>query len=70
MGTSQDLPWWDIPAWIPQWQIRVARGAVFGLMAGLAFGFLFAIGINVNGNGFGGGIKYGLQLLNSGCPWG
>jgi hypothetical protein len=60
MGTSQDLPWWDIPAWIPRWQIRVARGTVFGLMAGLAFGFLFGIGINVNGNGFGGGIKDGL----------
>jgi hypothetical protein len=60
MGTSQDLPWWDIPTWVPWWQIRVARGAIFGLMAGLAFGSLFGIGINVNGNGFGGGIKAGL----------
>jgi hypothetical protein len=36
MGASQDLPWWEIPAWIPRWKFRLARGIMFGLGAGIA----------------------------------
>jgi hypothetical protein len=35
MGTSRDLPWWDIPAWVPPWQLRLARVLGFGLLVGL-----------------------------------
>ena len=38
MGTSRDLAWWGIPVWTPRWQLRLTRGATFGLLAGLAFG--------------------------------
>ena len=33
MGTSQDLRWWDIPAWMPRWRLRLARGLLAGAAA-------------------------------------
>ncbi len=40
MGTSRDLSWWEIPAWVPLWKLRlifgVAAGLLFGLVVGLA----------------------------------
>ena len=41
MGTSQDLQWWDIPSWIPEWKLRLTRG----LATGLAIGLAVAIGV-------------------------
>ena len=38
MGTSQDLAWWDIPAWISRWKLRLTRGLVAGLALGLGCG--------------------------------
>ena len=39
MGPSRDLPWWEIPAWIPQWRLRVTRGLAVGLPVGAAAAF-------------------------------
>jgi hypothetical protein len=36
MGTSQDLPWWDIPGWIPRRRLRLARGLATGTVIGVA----------------------------------
>jgi hypothetical protein len=33
MGNSQDLRWWDIPAWVPRWRLRLARGLLAGAAA-------------------------------------
>jgi hypothetical protein len=33
MGAGQDLRWWDIPSWVPRWQLRVARGLEAGAAA-------------------------------------
>ena len=41
MGTSQDLRWWDIPGWIPEWKLRLTRG----LATGVAIGLAAAIGV-------------------------
>jgi hypothetical protein len=35
MGTSRDLAWWDIPNWIPRWQLRLAGVLGFGFLAGI-----------------------------------
>jgi hypothetical protein len=45
MGSSQDLPWWDIPRWIPRWKIRLTRGLATGLTVGLTVGL--AVGTSV-----------------------
>ena len=34
MGTSRDLPWWEISTWIPQWKLHIARGLAIGLAVG------------------------------------
>jgi hypothetical protein len=36
MGDGRDLRWWEIPAWIPRWKLRLARAAGAGTAAGLA----------------------------------
>jgi hypothetical protein len=46
MNGSRDLRWWDIPAWIPFWQLR----------AGVGLGVALVIGL---GGGMGGGIVFG-----------
>lgn len=33
MGTSQDLRWWEIPRWVPEWQLRLARAVLGGVTA-------------------------------------
>jgi hypothetical protein len=38
MGTSRELPWWDIPTWVPPWQLRLVRGLAVGIAAGLGIG--------------------------------
>ena len=38
MGTGQDLQWWNIPGWIPEWKLRFTRGLATGLAVGLAAG--------------------------------
>jgi hypothetical protein len=40
MGTSQDLPWWDIPSWILRRPRRLTRGLAVGLLVGLVAGRL------------------------------
>jgi hypothetical protein len=40
MGTSRDLPWWEIPTWIPRWKLHVARGLAIGLIAGVVAAFM------------------------------
>ena len=63
MGTSRDLQWWDIPTWVPLWELRVARGLASGLAAFLAivlgFGVAGVIAFGT-GHGFVGAAAYGL----------
>jgi hypothetical protein len=33
MGTSRDLPWWEIAGWPPHWRLRLARGLLVGAVA-------------------------------------
>ena len=39
MGTSRDLPWWEISTWIPQWKLRIARALAIGLTVGATTAF-------------------------------
>ena len=39
MGSSRDLPWWEIPAWIPQWKLRLTRALATGLAVGATAAF-------------------------------
>jgi hypothetical protein len=39
MGPSRDLPWWEIPAWIPQWKLRITRALSVGLAVGATTAF-------------------------------
>ena len=39
MGTSRDLPWWEISTWIPQWKLHIARGLAIGLAVGATAAF-------------------------------
>ncbi len=39
MGASRDLPWWEIPLWIPPRKLHLARGLAVGLLVGLSAGF-------------------------------
>ena len=43
MGASRDLRWWDIPTWVPAWQVHVARAVGFGLVGALGFGITFGL---------------------------
>lgn len=47
MGTSRDLLWWHIPAWIPRWQLMIATGSCTVLACGLWVWFW--LGFNVPG---------------------
>jgi len=42
MGTSRDLSWWEIPAWVPLWKLRLIFGGAAGLLFGLAVGLAIA----------------------------
>lgn len=42
MGTSRDLSWWEIPAWVPLWKLRLIFGVVAGLLFGLGVGLAIA----------------------------
>lgn len=42
MGTSRDLPWWEIPGWVPIWKLCLIIGSVGGLLFGLPAGFVAA----------------------------
>lgn len=50
MGANRDLPWWDIPTWIPGWQVQVTRALGFGLIGALGFGV--SSGLNSSDIGF------------------
>jgi hypothetical protein len=39
MGPSRDLPWWEIPGWISQRKLRLARALTVGLPVGIAAAF-------------------------------
>ena len=39
MGPSRDLAWWDIPAWVPQWKLRMTRVLAVALPGGAAAAF-------------------------------
>ena len=75
LGTNRDLPWWEIPAWIPRWQLRLVRVFTITIVVGLinavaldiisAFtkGFTgnLAIGLAANlGHGMATGLLFGL----------
>ena len=42
MDTSRDLSWWEIPAWVPLWKLRLVFGIAAGLLFGLAAGLAIA----------------------------
>jgi hypothetical protein len=50
MDTSRDLHWWDIPTWIPAWQLHATRGLGFALAGALGFGL--ALGLQSGPPGF------------------
>ena len=59
LGSSRDLPWWEIPAWIPRWQLRLARVLVITILVGLING----IGLDITSaltTGFAGNLAVGL----------
>ena len=66
MGTSQDLPWWDISAWIPRWKLRLTRGLVDGLALALALALAAALASGIRHGaadlayGFGIGLVFGI----------
>ncbi len=41
MGTSRELRWWDIPTWIPRWQIGLVAGLGAGVGVGVEIGVEF-----------------------------
>jgi len=43
MGTSRDLRWWDIPAWISSWPLHLARAAGFALAGAVGFGLALGL---------------------------
>jgi hypothetical protein len=49
LGPSRDLPWWEIPVWIPLWKLRLTRALAIGLPVGVAAAFVasHAIGLVV-----------------------
>ena len=63
-GPTRDLRWWQIPGWIPRWQLGLGAGLGAGLAAGLGAGFitgltgLIVIAID---EGFGAGLAAGLR---------
>lgn len=55
MGTGRDLRWWDIPAYIPRWQRRLALGLMLGFGVGLGVGPILGLEL-----GLVGGFLFGL----------
>ena len=75
MGTSRDLPWWDIPTWIPRWQLRLIRVLIIafavGLVVGITDGFAGGPGQGLLAGlvlGILGGLVFGLGLGRWGEP--
>ena len=75
MGTSRDLPWWDIPTWIPRWQLRLIRVLIIafavGLVVGITDGFAGGPGQGLLAGlvlGILGGLVFGLGLGRRGEP--
>ncbi|HEX6739376.1 MAG TPA: hypothetical protein VF310_13950 [Vicinamibacteria bacterium] len=73
MGTNRDLSWWQIPTWIPTWQIRLTAGLAVGLAhvltlwlpLGLVIGHErgFAVGLaSVPAFGLPVGLAFGLSV--------
>jgi hypothetical protein len=56
MGSSRDLPWWDIRTWVPRRQILLARVLVAGLIAGIGGGLVEMLQLGLQG-----GIVVGLS---------
>src|SRR5215468_5511359 len=61
MGTSKELYWWDIPTWIPLWQLRATRGLVIGLGVGLGIGLGLGLGANALSVGLISGLVAGIS---------
>jgi len=40
MGTTRDLPWWEIPGWVAPWKLCLVLGATSGALFGLAVGVI------------------------------
>ena len=40
MGSSRDLPWWDVPTWIASWQLRLTAVLITGLGVGFIDGLI------------------------------
>ncbi|HEX3960429.1 MAG TPA: hypothetical protein VHZ03_27960 [Trebonia sp.] len=49
MGSSRDLPWWEISTWIPQWKLHAVRGLAVALAVGgtTAFAASHLVGLAV-----------------------
>jgi hypothetical protein len=69
MGTSRDLRWWDIPAWIPRSQLRLARvlgsALIAGFVTALALDITPVITARLGSNstlGVTTGLEYGLAV--------
>ena len=69
MGTSRDLRWWDIPAWIPRPHLRLARvlgsALIVGLVTALALDITPVITARLGSNstlGVGAGLEDGLVV--------
>ena len=64
MGSSRDLPWWDIPSWVSPRNLRLTGGLILGLAVGLASGLVDVLRDRpLNGlvSGLGGGLVVGLS---------
>jgi hypothetical protein len=42
MGTTRDLPWWEIPGWVAPWKLCLVLGSAGGAFFGLAVGVITA----------------------------
>jgi hypothetical protein len=63
-GPVRDLRWWQIPGWIPRWQLGLVAyivfGFVFGFLYGLPCGLIFGIAVGLVLPGLVAGIVVGL----------
>lgn len=59
LGPIRDLAWWEIPAWIPRWQLRLARVLVIAVVVGLINGIGLDI-VSALTTGFAGNLAIGL----------
>jgi hypothetical protein len=59
LGLNRDLPWWEIPAWIPRWQLRLARVLTITIVVGLINTIALDI-ISALTHGFTGNLAIGL----------